>query len=201
MNSIWTKRKLSLKKNRGLISIGVDVGSVNGAIGVIDEDGNILALTKVPTYQTEVRSRRNKSKLNKETLKYEQDYRKRTWVDYKRLRDILEPFLDQNIIYTIEKVHSRSGEKEVSSFMNGNALGIFQGLYPLLQPMAFFDPSPEEWKKGMGVSSLKDTSVNLAEEIFQIKLKSYLPKGKVDDIAEALLLAFYGLKSYYTKGD
>ena len=28
-------------------------------------------------------------------------------------------------------------------------------------------------------------------------LKDYLPKGKVDDISEALLLSFYGFKKYY----
>ena len=30
-----------------------------------------------------------------------------------------------------------------------------------------------------------------------IKLKDYLPKGKVDDIAEAILISFNGLKKYY----
>ena len=54
-----------------LISIGIDVGSVNGAISVTDEDGKILVLTKAPIYQTEIKSKRNKSKLNKETGKYE----------------------------------------------------------------------------------------------------------------------------------
>ena len=46
---------------------------------------------------------------------------------------------------------------------------------------------------------LKDTSIALAEEIYKIKLKGLFTKGKVDDIAEALLLSFYGFKKYMKK--
>ena len=68
---------ISLKKNK-IVSIGIDVGSQNGAISVVDEGLKILLLTKVPTYQTLVLSKRNKSKLNKETMLYEKDYKKRS---------------------------------------------------------------------------------------------------------------------------
>lgn len=185
-----------------LISIGIDVGSVNGAISVTDEDGKILVLTKAPIYQTEIKYKRNKSKPNKETGKYEADFKKRNWVDFKKLREIFEPFEKNSKIYTIERIIPRSQEGESPSFKNGNSLGIFQGLYSYLEPIAYFEPLPSEWKKEMGLNSLKEYSVNLAEEIYQVKLKDYLPKGKVDDIAEALLLSFYGFKKYYeNKGD
>jgi hypothetical protein len=49
----------------------------------------------------------------------------------------------------------------------------------------------------MGLTSDKEGSVKLAEEIFEVNLRTYLAKGKLDDIAEALLLAVYGLKQYY----
>ena len=186
-----------MKTKNKLISIGIDVGSVNGAISVVSEDGEILLLTKAPTYQTEVKSKRNKSKLNKETGKYEASFRKRNWVDFKRLREIFEPFEKNPKIYTIEKIIPRSQEGESSSFTNGNSLGIFQGLYSYLKPIVYFEPLPTQWKKEMGLNSVKNYSVILAEEIYQIKLKDYLPKGKVDDIAEALLLSFYGFKKYY----
>lgn len=194
-------RIVSLKTKK-LISIGIDVGSTNGAISVISEDGEILLLTKAPIYQTEVKSKRNKSKLNKATGKFEADFRKRNWVDFKVLRELLKPFISSSIIYTIERIQQRPNEGETTSFMNGNSLGIFQGLYSYLNPVAYYEPSAGEWKKELGVSSLKDTSIQLAEEIYNIKLKDYLPKGKVDDIAEALLLSFYGFKRYYetTKG-
>ena len=187
----------SLAKTNKLISIGVDVGTVNGAISVVDEDGNILLLTKAPYYQTEIKSRRNKSKPNKETGKYEADFRKRNWVDFTKLKEILKPFLEYPKLYTIERIMNRADETSASGFTNGNALGVFQGLYALLEPQAYFEPTPGEWKKAMGLGSVKDSSIALAEEIYKIKLKDYLPKGKVDDIAEALLLSFYGFKRYY----
>lgn len=182
-----------------LLSIGIDVGSTNGAISVVDEKGKILLLTKAPIYQTLVKSKRNKSKLNKETGKYEADFRKRNWVDFKSLESIFKEFTKNDIIYTIERIVQRPDEGETTSFMNGNSLGVFQGLYAFLSPIAYYEPSAGEWKKELGVNALKDTSIKLAEEIYGISLKDYLPKGKVDDIAEALLLSFYGFKKYYNK--
>ena len=185
-----------------LISIGIDVGSINGAISVTDEDGKILVLTKAPIYQTELRYKRNKSKPNKETGKYEADFRKRNWLDFKKLRKIFEPFEKNPKIYTIERIIPRTGERESSSFKNGNSLGIFQGLYSYLTPVVYNEPLPTQWKKEMGLGAEKNYSIKLAEEIYQIKLKDYLSKGKVDDLAEALLLSFYGFKKYYeNKGD
>ena len=163
-------RIVSLKTKK-LISIGIDVGSTNGAISVISEDGEVLLLTKAPIYQTEVKSKRNKSKLNKATGKFEADFRKRNWVDFKVLRELLKPFISSSIIYTIERIQQRPNEGETTSFMNGNSLGIFQGLYSYLNPVAYYEPSAGEWKKELGVTSLKDTSIQLAEEIYNIKLK------------------------------
>lgn len=188
-------------KTKKIVSIGIDVGSTNGAISVVSEDGEILLLTKAPIYQTEVKSKRNKSKLNKETGKFEADFRKRNWVNFKELRSLLEPYTKYSVIYTIEHIQQRPNEGETTSFMNGNSLGIFQGLYSYLNPIRYFEPSAKEWKTSLGVTSLKDTSINLAEEIYKVKLKNYLPKGKVDDIAEALLLSFYGLKKYYENNE
>ncbi len=190
-----TRRSL---KNK-LISIGIDVGSSNGAISIVDEDLKILLLTKAPVYQTIIKSKRNKSKLNKETMKFEKDYRKKNWVDFKKLGEIFKPFVGKSIIYTIEKVSSRPNEGESASFLNGNSLGVFQGMYGLLNPVKYYEPLPIVWKNELGVNSDKSTSVTLAEDLYQIKLKDYLPKGKVDDIAEALLLSFYGLREYKIK--
>lgn len=183
-----------------LISVGIDVGTTNGAISVIDEDGKILVLTRTPIYQTEIKSRRNKSKLNKETGKYEADFRKRTWVEFRKLREIFEPYLDFKTLYTIEKMQARSNEGESTSFVNGNSLGIFQGLYALLQPIQYLEPTPKEWKSTLGLSALKEESVNLAKEIYKVDFRKYLSKGKVDDLAEALLLSFYGFMQYNLKG-
>lgn len=182
-----------------MLSIGIDVGSVNGAISVVDEDLKILLLTKTPTYQTIIKSRRNKDKLNKETGKFESDFRKRNWLDFRKVGELLKPFSKQKAIFTIEKIQTRPGEGEPNSFLNGNSLGIFQGISVFLNTVEYYEPLPIEWKSDIGVTSHKDTSIKLAEELFQVSLRDYLKKGKLDDIAEALLLSFYGFRQYYIR--
>ena len=193
------QKKMTRSLQNKLVSIGVDVGTVNGAIAIVDERMNILLLTKAPTFQTELKYRHNKDKLNKETGKYERDYRKKSWLDYKAVGELFKPYVGCKILYTIEKLAPRSDERESVSFTNGNSMGIFQGLYALLDPVRYYEPLPITWKSDLGVTSDKETSVKLAEEIYEIKLKDYLKKGKVDDIAEALLLAFYGFRQYFKK--
>lgn len=182
-----------------LISIGIDPGTRNGAIAIVDGNMKILYLAKAPYYSVDVKSKRVKSKLNKETGKYDATYQQRTWTDFKALREIFLPYVKKDIVYTIEKIHAMTGEKESSSFVFGNSLGIFQGLYALLDPVEFYEPTPNAWKRELGLSSDKSLSKKLAEEIYEVNLKDYLKKGKTDDVAEALLLAFYGLRQYYLK--
>ena len=193
----WKRMNHSLKNS--ILSIGIDVGSVNGAISVVDEDLNILLLTKTPTYQTLIKSKKNKDKLNKETGQYETDYRKRNWLDYRGVGELLKPYLGKKVIFTIEKISSRPCEGEATSFLNGNSLGIFQGISVFFNPIEYYEPIPSVWKADLGVTSHKDTSISLAEDIYQVSLRNYLKRGKVDDIAEALLLSFYGLRQHYIK--
>lgn len=182
-----------------LISIGIDPGTRNGAIAIVDGNMKILYLAKAPCYSLDIKSKRVKSKLNKETGEYETTYKQRTWTDFKAMREIFLPYTKKDILYTIEKVHAMTGEKEASSFVFGNSLGVFQGLYALLNPIEFYEPTPQEWKKELGLNSDKGLSKDLAEDIFEVNLKDYLKRGKTDDVAEALLLAFYGLRQYYLK--
>lgn len=185
-----------------LLSIGVDVGARNGAIAIIDEEFNILHLGKAPFMEVEAAhtsANRTKPKLNKETGIYEQTYKKRAWTDYAKLRELFLPYVGNEIVYTIEKVSVRVGEGEINSFIFGNSLGCFEGLSALLNPIDIYEPTPVIWKAEMGVTSDKSSSVQLAESLFECDLKSFLRKGKVDDIAEALLLAVYGFKKYYDK--
>lgn len=185
-----------------LLSIGVDVGARNGAIAIIDEEFNILHLGKAPFMEVEAAhtsANRTKPKLNRETGIYEQTYKKRAWTDYTKLRELFLPYVGNEIVYTIEKVSVRVGEGEINSFIFGNSLGCFEGLSALLNPIDIYEPTPVIWKAEMGVTSDKSSSVQLAESLFECDLKSFLRKGKVDDIAEALLLAVYGFKKYYDK--
>lgn len=184
-----------------LLSIGVDVGAKNGAISIIDENFKILYLNKAPFFEVDMAhtsKNRVKPKLNKETGKYEVTYKKRSWTDYTKFREIFEPYVNKKykLIYTIERVSVRPDEGELSSFIFGNSLGCFQGLATYLNPINIYEPTPQVWKNVLGVTSDKNTSIELAQEIFGVDLKTYLKKGKVDDIAEALLLAVYGFKQY-----
>lgn len=184
-----------------LISIGVDVGTKNGAIAVIDEDFKILYLSKAPYFEKDMAhtaKNRVKPKLNRETGKYEVTYKKRSWTDFSAFRDLFAPYITKRnkIVYTVEKVSVRPDEGEISSFIFGNSLGCFEGLSAYLNPIFMVEPTPQTWKNEMGLSSEKSASIELAESLFEVNLKDYVPKGKVDDVSEALLLAVYGFKKY-----
>lgn len=186
-------------KTKKLLSIGVDPGSRNGAIAIIDEKLNILYLAKAPFYLVESKNKKLKPKLNKESGKYETNYKKNAWTDFKGLRNIYLPYVDDkkyDLIYTIEKVSIRPGEMELNSFKFGDSLGIHRGQYSFLNPIFYLEPTPQVWKKEMGVTSDKTSSIKISEQLFNISLKKYLPSGKCDDIAEALLIAVYGMKKY-----
>ena len=185
-------------KTKKLLSIGVDPGTKNGAIAIVDDCLNIIYLAKAP-YLSENTSKRIKPKLNKETGMYDMAYKQRTWTDYTALRDIFLPYINNHIIYTVEKVQARTGEYESSSFVFGHSLGVYQGQYSLLNPIAFYTPRPQEWKNDLKLTSDKKESVIQAENLFQCDIKEYLKSGKKDDVAEALLLAFYGLRQYYSE--
>ena len=188
-----------------LISIGVDVGSSHGAIAIINPDMKILHLDMAPSYVVVNKNKRLKDKLNKKTGIFEHDYAKKKWSDYLTLRELYAPYIKHDIVYTVEKVFVRPREGEVSSFIFGNSLGIHQGQVSYLNPVAFYNPTPQEWKKVMKVTSDKSTSISMAEDLFEVNLEQYRKDHKIekaDDLAEALLLAFYGLMQHLeAKGD
>lgn len=194
-----------MKNKPRTISIGIDPGTKNGAIAIVDDSLNIIYLAKAPYISVDVKSKKVKPKLNKETGLYETAYKQRTWTDFRSLREIFLPFINDNIIFTTEKVQPRSEvERTTGGFIFGHSLGVFQGQYSLLDPIAFYEPSPQSWKKEMKVTSDKNSSIELAEQLFNCNLKDYLPKRvrtKDDNMAEALLLAFYGLRMYYTENN
>lgn len=198
ISSLLKPTVLILMKTNKLISVGVDPGAKNGAIAIIDEDLNIIYLNKAPFYITENKSRKLKPKLNKATGKYEDDYGKDAWTDFTKLREIYLPIIKKgnDIIYTIEKVATRPSEGEKTSFKFGDSVGVHKGQFSLLNPVAFYHPLPSIWKKEFNLSHDKSGSLAEAERLFKVNLKDYLKKGKLDDIAEALLLAFYGLGKY-----
>lgn len=198
--TLWAKT-ISETFCRMLISIGIDVGTKNGAIAIIDEEFNILHLGKAPYFEKDMAhtaKNRVKPKLNKETGKYEVTYKKRSWTDFTAFRELFKLYTAKKykIVYTVEKVSVRPDEGEISSFIFGNSLGCFEGLSAYLNPIFMVEPTPQTWKNEMGLTSEKSNSIKLAEDLFEVNLKDFVPKGKVDDVSEALLLAVYGFKKY-----
>lgn len=177
-----------------LISIGADPGTKNGAIAIINEKLKILELKKLDFISQEIKSKVNSSlKLNKETKKYERTYRTKTWTDPHSFRDLFSRYIKKrnSIIYTVERVFSKHGEGEGNSFIFGNSLGILQGQISYLNPLKYYEPRPQEWKDELGINSTKSLSINLCNELFEDSITND------DNLAEALLLAFLGLKRYY----
>ena len=184
-----------------LISVGIDPAPRNTGLAIITPDLKILKLMKAPFYTVKVKSKiKKKLKLNKESGKYELDNYERAWTDYTKMRDIFIDYINEDIIYTVERVSSRKGEGEVTSFIFGDSFGIFHGLYAFLNPKYYYEPPPQKWKEKLGVTSDKQTSINLVKKIFSGELKKlgidFNKEGKHDDLAEALLLALYGLNEY-----
>ena len=187
---------------RNLISIGIDPGSRHGAVAIIDSDLNILVLQKLPFIEVEVKSRKLKPKLNKESGRFEKNFKKRAWTDFTKLRPIFINYVQNDIVYTIEKVSPRPGEGESTSFIFGNALGCLQGLYTLLDPVEYFEPLPQVWKAHFGLIGMeKKGSIDLVNKIFgeQLKKNKIVLKSVTShsDLAESLLLALYGLIRHF----
>lgn len=191
---------------RKLLSVGFDPGSRNGSVAIIDSDLNILVLQKLPFVEVEVKSRKLKPKLNKESGRFEKNFKKRAWTDFTKLRPIFIDYIKNDIICTIEKVSPRPGEGESTSFIFGNALGCLQGLYALLDPVEYFEPLPQVWKAHFSLIGMeKKGSIVLANKIFgeQLKKNNIVLKSvsSHSDLAESLLLALFGLIKYSDKLD
>lgn len=190
---------------RKLISIGVDSGSSGGGIAIIDCGLEILELCHAPYYTTSSKTRQNKKILNKETMQYEKRFKQVKWTDETKLRDIYKPYLKKDIIYTIEEVFVRPEEGSQNSYNFGNSIGIHKGIYTLLNPIKYYKPTASEWKTSLGLSNNKELSVDLANKIFKLQLigraGSLLEFQKSNsnkhvDLAESLLLSYYGLSRW-----
>lgn len=150
--------------------IGVDPG-INGAICKL-KHGRMFSIHDMPTKKIVV------GKKNRNTI------------DLIELRKILIE-LKPTVAY-VEKLQSRPHHGGVQNFNMGMAYG------QILGALAMFNcrielVTPQAWKKSLGVTSDKQTSVDAYHQIFHnhpdlVKLKKHV------DRAEAALIAYYGSK-------
>ena len=107
-------------------------------------------------------------------------------VDAQKLSNILRVYPD--LICYLEKVASRPGQGVSSVFSFGDTYGTIRGVLGALNIPIYY-VSPQRWKKELKISS-KEDSLKASFDLF-LGLKF---KKKDHNIAEALLIAYYGQK-------
>ena len=107
-------------------------------------------------------------------------------VDAQKLSNILRVY--PNLVCYLEGVASRPGQGVASVFSFGDTYGAIRGVLGALN-IPVYTVSPSKWKKALEVSS-KEDSLKASKELFP----SVQFKKKDHNIAEALLIAYYGQK-------
>lgn len=112
--------------------------------------------------------------------------------DDTKFYSMLKSFKNCNIDVWLEQVWPRPHAKAMSTFNFGVAYGRPQSLLRALGFDINFVP-PNKWKKDIGVTYDKQTSINKAKELFpEVSLIPDRHKKEHDGIAEALLIAEFG---------
>jgi crossover junction endodeoxyribonuclease RuvC len=107
-------------------------------------------------------------------------------VDAQKLSNILRVYPD--LVCYLEKVASRPGQGVGSVFSFGDTYGTIRGVLGALN-IPTYHVSPQRWKKELKISS-KEDSLKASFDLFSgLKFKK-----KDHNIAEALLIAYYGQK-------
>ena len=107
-------------------------------------------------------------------------------VDAQKLSNILRVYPD--LVCYLEGVASRPGQGVASVFSFGDTYGAIRGVLGALN-IPVYTVSPSKWKKALEVSS-KEDSLKASKDLFP----SVQFKNKDHNIAEALLIAYYGQK-------
>jgi len=114
-------------------------------------------------------------------------------VDAQKLSNILRVYPD--LVCYLEGVASRPGQGVASVFSFGDTYGAIRGVLGALN-IPVYTVSPSKWKKALEVSS-KEESLKASKDLFP----SVQFKKKDHNIAEALLIAYYGQKERENEQD
>jgi crossover junction endodeoxyribonuclease RuvC len=114
-------------------------------------------------------------------------------VDAQKLSNILRVYPD--LVCYLEGVASRPGQGVASVFSFGDTYGAIRGVLGALN-IPVYSVSPSKWKKALEVSS-KEDSLKASKDLFP----SVQFKKKDHNIAEALLIAYYGQKERENEQD
>jgi len=146
-----------------MIYIGIDPGSVSGALGAVDHDGNYLEAFDI--------EHRDKHIL--------------ALVFKSRILSLVDPKEGAEIC--MEQVHSMPNQGVSSTFAFGRAVGVISAVCELSRwPVHLV--SPRKWKAHFHLSADKNESLDMARYYWpEAKLKLKKDGNK----AEALLIAEY----------
>jgi len=146
-----------------LVYIGVDPGSVSGALGALDHHGNYLEAFNIEHKDKHILALVFKS----------------------RILSLVDPKIGAEIC--MEQVHSMPNQGVSSTFAFGRAVGVISAVCELSRwPVHLV--TPQRWKKHFHLSADKNESLDMARYLWpEAKLKLKKDGNK----AEALLIAEY----------
>ena len=153
-----------------MIVVGIDPG-LDGAAALLIAD-RLHDVYDLPTYRTTTGKRRLCGEQLAAQLRY--------W----HRRHII------NHIW-IEAVHAMPGQGGVSGFTFGTTYGICLGAAAAITRRRPHEVPPQVWKKAAGVTADKQTSLDLAVELWPDHAPRFARKKDVDR-AEAALIARHG---------
>jgi Holliday junction resolvasome RuvABC endonuclease subunit len=149
------------------VYIGIDAGSVNGALGAIDHNGNY-----VESFMIEHKDKHILALVFKS-----------------RILSIVDPKEGAQIC--MEQVHAMPKQGISSTWNFARAVGVISAVCELTN-YPFHLVSPQKWKKHFNLTADKNEALDLARKLFP---KAPLKLKKDINRAEALLIAEYWRQS------
>ena len=147
-----------------MIYIGIDAGSVSGALGAIDHDSNYVSSFMIDHKDKHILALVFKS----------------------RILSIVDPKIGAQIC--MEQVHAMPQQGISSTWNFARAVGVISAVCELTFPNSFTLVSPQRWKKHFNLTADKNEALDLARKLFP---KASLKLKKDINRAEALLIAEY----------
>ena len=146
-----------------MLYLGIDAGSVNGALGAVDHDGNY-----VESFMIEHKDKHILALVFKS-----------------RILSIVDPKEGAQIC--MEQVHAMPKQGISSTWNFARAVGVISAVCELTN-YPFHLVSPQKWKKHFNLTADKNEALDLARKLFP---KAPLKLKKDINRAEALLIAEY----------
>jgi len=147
-----------------MLYLGIDAGSVSGALGAIDHDSNYISSFMIDHKDKHILALVFKS----------------------RILSIVDPKEGAQIC--MEQVHAMPKQGISSTWNFARAVGVISAVCELTFPNSFTLVSPQRWKKHFNLTADKNEALDLARKLFP---KASLKLKKDINRAEALLIAEY----------